>query len=88
MSKVLLGLSLIVLFSCSERPISVSQTNNPAINLQLLFENDGCKVYRFYDDRAIYYTDCRGEVQTQHAEPAGKTVIIKNDTTLNTGRNF
>jgi hypothetical protein len=78
MSKLFLGLSLIVLCSCSEEPIAISRTNNPAINLQLLFENDGCKVYRFYDDRAVYYTDCRGEVQSQHIKPAGKAIIIKN----------
>lgn len=35
-------------------------TANIDYNVDLLFDHDGCKVYRFEDaDRYVYYTDCR-----------------------------
>ncbi len=35
--------------------------NNGTYNVSYLFENDGCKVYRFNDKGMyIYYTNCNG----------------------------
>jgi hypothetical protein len=53
--------ALLALGACSKDPISKAGTNNPEITVELLFEKDGVKVYRFTDSgRSIYYTDARG----------------------------
>lgn len=41
-----------------------------------LFTHDGCTVYRFYDDRAVYYTNCQGTTQYEHSYPNGKTTSV------------
>lgn len=52
------------LFSCTKEVVSVSRSNNPDIPVELLFEYDGVKVYRFKDNgRSIYYTDARGKTE-------------------------
>lgn len=33
--------------------------------LDLLFEKDGCKIYRFYDDdNYVYWSNCEGSIQS------------------------
>lgn len=66
-----IALSLI-LFGCHAEPISNSQTNNPKIKVELLFEHEGCKVYRFEDGYYRYFSDCRGSIETQYAASCGK----------------
>lgn len=47
--------------------------NNQTYEIHYLFEHEGCKVYRFYDDWAgayVYFTNCQGDVTS-----------IKNDST-------
>jgi hypothetical protein len=60
--RSLVALSFIValMTGCLATPMSVHQTANPQIDVSLLFEHDGCRVYRFVDVRPVYYTDCRG----------------------------
>lgn len=77
-------LLLTLLTSCGgEKPVEVAKTNNPNIDVGLLFENDGCKVYRFVDnDRYHYYTNC-SETMTTQTYQCGKSrcsrpVSIKN----------
>lgn len=48
------------------KPLKDETTTNQAIKVELLFEKDGCKVYRFYDGNTHYYTDCRGQTMTTH----------------------
>lgn len=64
MKKVLIGLTLgLILFtSCKREPTEVVKTNNTNFNIELLFEVDGCKVYRFWDDGYKYFTTCNGSV--------------------------
>lgn len=46
---------------CANDPVATSSTTNAAIKVELLFENDGVKVYRFTDcGRYIYFADARG----------------------------
>lgn len=61
-------------FSCAKTPQSVEQSSNSEIQIQLLFEKDGCKVYRFYDcGHAVYFTDCRGKVEYEYYQSNGKS---------------
>ncbi len=56
---ILLGLFLI---GCSDDKKEPT-TPEEAYELVFLFEKDGCKVYRFYDESYHrYFTDCRGSV--------------------------
>jgi hypothetical protein len=50
--------------SCMEEGLGEQKTNNEEIEVTLLFEKDGCKVYRFIDGgKSVYWTDCRGKVE-------------------------
>ena len=54
----------IISYSCSSnKPIAVGPSdNNKTYKVDYLFEHDGCKVYRFYDNgRHVYFTNCNGE---------------------------
>lgn len=70
-----LALCSALLFSgCAKEPLGTERTNNSAITVELLFEKDGVKVYRFYDNgRAIYYTDARGCTQWSEYHNTGKS---------------
>ena len=62
---------LICLVSCLEKPVSTSKTNNENIKVELLFEHDGCKVYRFNDGDYRYYAVCSGQATTNWDEDCG-----------------
>lgn len=49
-----------LLVACAKAPINTSETDNPEIKVSLLFEHDGCRVYRFVDERAHYFVRCSG----------------------------
>jgi hypothetical protein len=64
----------IALLSCSKDPVSTTSTNNPDVQVSLLLEHDGIKVYRFYDNGTyIYYIDARGEAMWR--KNLGKTTV-------------
>lgn len=50
------------------------QSSNPNIKVELLFEVDGCKVYRFYDrQQPRYFTKCQnGSSSVGWLESCGK----------------
>lgn len=74
MKTLLLILSAIALSGCSVKTVSTERTSNVEINIELLFEKDGIKVYRFSDGyRNIYYTDARGTTSWDETHSDGKT---------------
>jgi hypothetical protein len=87
--KTLINTSLIViviafLFSCSAQiPIAKqAAVNNKTYDVDYLFEHDGCKVYRFYDNGDyIYFTNCTGEVSKMKGDSTESRVVnvIKAD---------
>lgn len=74
---VFLSIALLGLFAfsgCMKEPVSTEKSSNSQINVELLFEKDGVKVYRFEDGgRAIYYTDARGRTEWTTTQSNGKT---------------
>jgi len=65
MEKIIRPLILVsviaCLFSCvSQRSISkLAPSNNATYKVEYLFEHDGCKVYRFWDNgHFVYFTNC------------------------------
>lgn len=74
-TKILLLLPIaLLLMSCGERPLTTTQSNNPGLPVSLLFEYEGCKVYRFYDGRTVYYTNCNSVMQSVKE---GKTEVYR-----------
>lgn len=73
-----LGLLLVLavaLVSCKEAPQATVQSGN--FQVEYLFENDGCKAYRFQDGgRYIYYTDCSGKTEYSYSS-GGKNSTTK-----------
>ncbi len=55
---------ILIIPSCGSIPISEAPPkNNSTYNVSYLFEYEGIKVYRFYDNgRYVYFTNCNGEV--------------------------
>lgn len=59
--------------------LSSAQSTNREVNLELLFENDGVKVYRFSDyGHRIYYTDARGRTSWDDTRTSGKTTVTEH----------
>jgi hypothetical protein len=65
-----LALSLV---GCSKPAEYQASTNNPEFKVERLFEHQGCQVYRFWDNRAVYYVVCSdGTAQAEWVEGCGK----------------
>jgi hypothetical protein len=77
-SAILAGscIALLSLSACLKAPESTYKTSNQEIKVELLFEHDGVKVYRFYDGRTIYYTDARGKTSWSETHSNGKSSSI------------
>lgn len=62
MKKIILALSFLFLTVSCKEAIQTEQVGTYEVDL--LFEKDGCKVYRFFDkgDYA-YFSDCSGSIQ-------------------------
>ena len=65
-----------------ERPSWVDkETWEKTIDFKLtfLFENEGCRLWRFRDDEIGYavYSDCRGAVNWEERRYVGKTIRIE-----------
>lgn len=72
----------LALASCSKDPIETRRTDNPNISAELLVTIDGCRVYRFYDERAVYVTVCQpssksASVVYSHLEVCGKNCWVE-----------
>ncbi|UHS60569.1 DUF4884 domain-containing protein [Agrobacterium vaccinii] len=72
-SILALLLAAAVLASCGEDPVSRQSTDNPNVPVAVLFETDGCKVYRFKDaGRFVYFSNCTGTTTSFNPEACGK----------------
>lgn len=70
MKKTVLLFLVIGLFaSCKRDSVSIEQ--NADFEIELLFEKDGCKMYRFWDGRWVYWSTC--DSKTSWVESNGKT---------------
>ncbi|NJO64017.1 MAG: DUF4884 domain-containing protein [Richelia sp. RM2_1_2] len=69
---------LILFVGCTkdaEKKVNVSNNN---FDVELLFEHDGCKMYRFYDGKHIYYSDCTGK--TSYNTGGKNNVYVETET--------
>jgi hypothetical protein len=73
------------LFSCQKS--AQSSQSKGDFRVELLFEVDGCKLYRFYDGRTVYFSDCRGQVSEVHTTRGAKNQSATHySETVNAGR--
>lgn len=72
--RFLLGL---LLFGCDPTPAQkTTVTTNSAVNVDLLFEHDGCKVYRFNADGSHhYYVRCKDSDLTTDRRSCGEDCV-------------
>ena len=67
--KYLLLVSLLMLAACQKQGTPVHAPNQD-FGVEKLFTVEGCTVYRFYDDRTVYFTNCSGA--THYEQSCGK----------------
>jgi hypothetical protein len=68
----------LILMSCFNDEHSIVVTTNKEFEVELLFEVDDCKVYRFFDGgSARYFSTCQGTVSG--SEYRGKSGYIHYD---------
>lgn len=94
MKQILLivGMSLLLTFlivafvnSFSEEDKPKETIQNGDYKLELLFEQNGCKMYRFHDNgRYVYWSDCQGKTEIEHKESNGKTNSSEYQETITT----
>jgi len=53
-------LLLLLLTGCVTEPIATAPTNNAGIQVDFLFEHEGCRVFRFKDIGYHYFARCDG----------------------------
>ncbi|PWU21888.1 MAG: hypothetical protein C5B49_01935 [Bdellovibrio sp.] len=58
----------LVLCSCGQRALETANTNNPSYSVSYLFEYDGCRVYRFTDDKVAHYFQSCGSQKPQRPQ--------------------
>lgn len=78
MKIAILAALLLSVLGCVKQPVSTASSTNPEVPVALLFEHQGCKVYRFLDSgRYMYYVRCgdAAEPIDVHAESCGKSCV-------------
>ncbi len=70
-------LGLLLLIGCENKPVATTQSSNTKVPVDLLFEHDGCKVYRFEDGGyPRYYAKCSDSyVSTMSVHHEGKVTV-------------
>lgn len=86
MKIILIGFAVLMLAACAKDPISRAPSSNPNLTVALLFEYEGCKVYRFYDNRYVYYTNCQGETAWSETHHCGKGCVRTEDHSVKTSK--
>lgn len=78
--KVLISIILIFL-SCINIGKPKESTKQGDFEIELLFEKDKCKIYRFYDvGRFIYWSNCAGSMEYDYQENKSNTTKVKSFT--------
>lgn len=76
MQKTLFAAAIaLLLIGCAAEPQELVQGNNKDVEVYLLTEADGCKIYRFMDSgRFHYFTRCAANenVSTSSVQSCGK----------------
>lgn len=82
--KILLPTICFLLFSCEGKEKQSEQIEGFVV--ELLFEKNGCKMYRFWDggSRVVYWADCSGKTEYRKVSISGKTNKIIHQESITT----
>jgi hypothetical protein len=71
----------ITLTGCVKEAKQSVQNGN--FTVEFLFEQNGCKMYRFKDGgRYVYWSDCQGKAQSDYSTQSGKTRVTHNQESI------
>lgn len=80
MSKPLAALTWIIIIGCAlyltacqKNAEQTARVGND-FKVEKLFTHEGCTVYRFDDNRTVYYTNCQGSTQSSCGKNCQQTV--------------
>ena len=74
------ALAAVALTGCMKDTTPMEAHYSPnGIEVQTLFVNNGCTVYKFYDNRYVYYADCKASVSTDEQHSCGKGCVSNDD---------
>lgn len=73
---------LVIIIGCIVLIAFLNRKNKPKekkyinhFQLELLFEEDGCKVYRFLDgENYVYWSNCTGSIESRSERQIGRTI--------------
>jgi len=83
MSKYLSVAMMALLLAACEKPAEQTEkSSNSDFNVERLFKTDGCTIYRFHDNRAVYFAKCQGsdssQAMAQECHLVGKVMVCTN----------
>lgn len=90
MRTFLIALILVLTVSSCDQPHDLVQetTKEGNYKVDLLFEKDGCKMYRFVDhDQYVYWSDCTGNTYQSYSVLVGKHHETRQYQTITTNNN-
>lgn len=64
---------IISLVGCEAKSVGIEPSNNAEVNVERLFDIEGCRVYRFFDaGRSRYFANCGNITTTSSSFSCGK----------------
>lgn len=84
MNPLLLAVGALVLTSCEKDAQTTTRSSNPDISVDLLFEHEGCRVFRFEDGTHLhYFVKCAsGSASTSTAHSQYNATTKTTDTVI------
>lgn len=83
MNKAIIILIAILFTGCVQDAKHSTQNGN--FKVEFLFEQNGCKMYRFCDGgRYVYWSDCQGKTQSDFTTRSGKSSTTHSEETITT----
>lgn len=81
MKKILVIIVIVIFSSCVED--AQETTRNGNFEVEFLFEQDGCKIYRFKDGtRYIYWANCAGKINSDYSTGGKNRTTVRNETII------
>lgn len=75
-------MAIFVLTGCYKDPETTEMAGRD-ISVDKLFTVDGCTVYRFWDTRAVYFSNCKGRTEYSYNTPTGKVTTTHQVQSVN-----
>lgn len=70
---------IIILSACTQEGLKEEKTNNENFLVSFLFEYEGIKVYRFYDNGRFHWFTSQGQCSSPYKKLRGKTWISEDE---------